>query len=59
MKFLLVYNMKIVIKWGDETLVRGNKNLVEGGSAGEDFSRWGEETSKFSVSWGGLPPFPL
>ena len=46
--FLLGYNMKIVIWWGDKPLVGGNKNWG-------DFSCWGWEMSKFSDS-GGISP---
>ena len=38
----LGYNMKIVIKWGDHTLVGGNKNLVGRSLQGEILPGEGE-----------------
>ena len=50
--------MKIVIKWGDETLVRGNKNLVEGGGGllGRTFLGGGRRQANFRLVGGGDSP---
>ena len=53
--FLLVYNLKIVIQWGELTFGGGE---VYWGERRQSFSRWGGNEQIFSW-WLGLPSFPL